>query len=130
MSKKQVFFSLPVLGVLLAISIFSCVKDEGRLAKPVNPATAQTLCDSLNVKYSTVIQPMMVSNCATIGCHDGFGGSGPGDLNTYATLQAMYINGTLNNRVIVLKDMPSTGPLPDSLIQRLQCWMDAGAPNN
>lgn len=108
--------------ILVAISHYSCVKEEGRL-EIVSP------CDSVNSKYSEVILPMMQANCAISGCHDGTGGA-PGDFGTYADVKAVADNGKLADRVIVLKNMPPAGPLPDSLILKLNCWLGKGAQNN
>ena len=130
MSKKQVFFSLTLVLILTAVSVISCVKDVASLPPPDAPLVTQTLCDSLNAKYSTVINPMVVANCAYSGCHDATGFNAPGDLNTYQGLKDIFDNGQLKSRVFTLKDMPSTGPLPDSLLQKLKCWMDDNAPNN
>jgi hypothetical protein len=126
MSKRQVYIAISCLVTFVAISHYSCMKDKGRIPREI---ATQSFCDSLNVKYSTHIQSMMVTQCATTGCHDG-SGSAPLDLNNYADLKTFYDFGTLKSRVIDLKDMPPAGPLPDSLIQKLKCWMDAGAQNN
>lgn len=123
MNKKHVFLAAPSMLVLMAISYYSCVKDQGVVKK--------TLCDSL-ITYSTVIKPIIVTNCAqTSNCHDGSGISAPLDLNTYADLKTFFDNGQLKSRVFTLKDMPpSPAVLPDSLLKKINCWMNSGAPNN
>lgn len=125
MRKKEAFLAISCMVVLLSVSYYSCTKDVARLPFIV----PQSFCDSLNVKYSTDIKPIMLANCATTGCHDGSGGA-PLDLNTYADLKTFSDNGLLKSRVFDMKDMPPTGPLADSLLQKLKCWMDAGAQNN
>jgi len=98
---------------------FSCSKDVGRVKS--------SLCDSLDVKYSVDIAPIMI-NCSTPGCHDGT--SAPGNFTTYAGVKAKVDEGKMKSRVLIIKDMPPAGPLPDSLLQKLDCWIKNGAPNN
>jgi hypothetical protein len=117
-----------VVSFLLAIVIFnySCTKDKGPLKKA--PATK---CDSLNIKYSTTIAHMMQTYCATSGCHEP-AGSGSGDFTGYAGVKSKVNNGSMTKRVInpVPRDMPPSGPLPEALIEKLDCWIKSGAPNN
>ena len=122
MNQKRIvslFLSL-FLGIL--VFYYSCTKDTGRL--PV-----KTACDSLNTKFAAVIMPIVQANCATPGCHVP-GGSGKGDFTAYDGVKAKVDNGSFNNRTIVQKDMPPLGPLPDSLLQKIDCWVQKGARNN
>ena len=123
MNKKRLFLAVSCLLVLIAISYYSCIKE-------VAPLQTVSPCDKVNSKYSAVILPtIMQTYCATINCHDGSGGA-PLDLNNYADVKIFFDNGQLKSRVIDLKDMPPTAPLPDSLIKKLSCWMGKGAQNN
>lgn len=116
------FVISPVLFVL------SCTKDVGKnpdlITKP-----AVGVCDS--IKYAKDIQPIMIGNCATPGCHVA-GGTGPGDFTTYAGVFSKVSNGTFKARVIdgTPGFMPSSGRLPAAEIEKIQCWLGAGAPNN
>ncbi len=121
MNKKALLLAYSLIITLLAVSISSCVKDAARLEQ-INP------CDSIEVKYQTVIKPMLQTQCAIAGCHDG--GNALNNLNVYAELKALADNGKLKERAITKKDMPQAGPMPDSLIQKLNCWLEAGAQNN
>lgn len=125
MRKMRSFLILSCFVTLGSITWYSCVKDVAKIAAPLS----QAYCDTTDHRYSTVILPMMQAHCATPGCHDGSGGA-PLNLNNYDELKIFYDNGTLQQRVITLKDMPPAAPLPDSLIRKLSCWMDDGAPNN
>lgn len=122
--KKRSWIPISCLLTLAAILMYSCVKDVGRVQVPLSPG----LCDSLNVKYSTDIQQIMATRCATSGCHDGGSFSTSPALNSYVSVSANADK--VEARAVIQKDMPPTGPLPDSLIQKLKCWLDAGAPNN
>lgn len=120
MKKIYLVMSLVLLGVVF----HSCTKDQGKIR--------DTSCDGVEVKYSTDIEPLIKnSGCSSsFSCH--FVGSPPGDFTTYEGIKEKVDNGTLRKRVIDGDPsfMPPTGPLPDSLIKLLDCWMKAGAPNN
>lgn len=129
MAKKAL---LPVVSsclVLLAILYSSCLKDKGRLQGVVT----QTFCDSLNVKYSTDIQPIIQTQCIDPGCHSAGGGSSGYDISTYTFLKSFADQGRIRARVIDGATngwMPSTGPLSLSDRQKIDCWLQDGAPNN
>ena len=126
MIKKQHILKMPLLLLLIGISYSSCVKEVGRVV----PSDAN-ICDSLDIKYSTDIQALVQNNCALSGCHNGAAGAPyPNDLTDFATLKTVADNGRITVRVINEKTMPTTGPLPDSLIQKLRCWIEGGALNN
>lgn len=112
---------------MLVICYSSCVKDIGPLPVAVPPVT-QSFCDSLNATFSGDVQPMLNANCALPGCH--VSGGAPGDFTGYAGFKAKVDDGTVQLRVITFKDMPPAGPLPDSTLQMLNCWLNAGALNN
>ena len=125
--KKGVIFSILTLSLgFVIISHFSCVKDIGPLPTKITVA----FCDSLNVKYSTDINQIMITYCATkASCHGT--GASAGDFSTYGGVQPYASDGELRDRVLVQKDMPQGGPLlADSLLQKIDCWLQKGFPNN
>ena len=98
----------------------------------VNVCDTVTACDTANITYAVDIEPIISTNCATSGCHVS-GGSGPGNFTTYSGLKAkvdMGVNGTVEHRVVVLKDMPLGGSLTQDEIFKIDCWIQDGAPNN
>ena len=121
-----------LLALLLGFVVFMtqrCTYDK--LPEPA-------FCDTLIVTYSANIKKIMETSCtfggAPTGCHVS-GGIAPGDFTIYSVLKAIADDTKLKNRVVNLKDMPppySLGPktLADSNIQKINCWIDAGAPNN
>ncbi len=117
---------------VLLFSIFvisSCSKYVG-LDPTLQPKPFTLNCDS--VKYSKHIKPIIDTKCATPGCHVG-GGSGNGVFTDYNGVNAKVLNGTFKASVIdgVPRIMPQGGPrLHDTLIAKIKCWLDAGAPNN
>lgn len=115
-----------LIGSIILFSS-SCTGNKGILP----PKPSPSLCDQLNVTYSKTIGPMLVTNCATSGCHDA-DGNAPGDYNNYADIKKRVDNGELKNRVFIDKNapMPPDKPMSASDLQKLTCWLDKGGPNN
>lgn len=87
------------------------------------------VCETTSVTWSATVQPLIQARCATAGCHVS-GGFGPGDFTQYANVKAKVDDGRFQAEVIQAGSMPPTGRLSDCDIQKLQVWIDAGAPNN
>lgn len=122
MKSKQIFSFLFSFLLVVFVFYYSCTKEKG-------PLPVKTLCDGLNTKYAAVVLPIIQTNCAIKGCHNGSGGA-PGNFNAYEDLKVVADNGKLRDRAIVQKNMPASAPLPDSLIQKIDCWVQRGAQNN
>jgi hypothetical protein len=91
-------------------------------------ATCEVLKRADNVSFSQDVWPIISENCA--GCH-GIGNSTGYVFTNHTTvsLNANAIVGSMRNEGFQL--MPIGGPaLPDSLIQKINCWIQQGAPNN
>ncbi len=122
--KKTVLFILPF--VVLIFILQGCLKDKGIVPKP-----PETHCDSLNVSYNLDVKPIVTTQCATSGCHDGNGGA-PGNFTNYE-----HLNG-IRTTIAIRLQLPSTdalhmpygGVLPPEQLDILLCWIDKGAPNN
>lgn len=110
--------------LLVFLGITACTKDN------ISPTTPN--CSSLMASYVNDIQPIMNSSCAISGCH--VAGFSSGDFTNYSGLKAKVDDGTVNNRTIVQMNMPpanSTGPtLTTAQLDLLNCWIEAGAPEN
>lgn len=85
-------------------------------------------CDKIT--YSKDIEPIIKSNCATTGCHVP-NGSYP-DLTSFASVKEVADDGLLKKRVIDGNPsfMPTSGKLPAAELEKISCWLNAGAPNN
>ena len=127
---KSVFlFSTILACIFTMIAFHACTKDQGVPASfNVNP------CTTTAVSYSATIDPIIQSNCATSkACHKA--GTTNADYSTYAGFAAKADpplgNGALRERVIAGPNwMPDGNPLPDSLKNKIDCWLRNGAPNN
>ncbi len=85
-------------------------------------------CATISAKFSTDVNPLIKSKCATSGCHDAASASGGSVLVTYAQIAAQTAR--INQRCVIDKTMPSSGPLSAAEIAIVKCWIESGAPNN
>ncbi len=95
----------------------------------ITATSGTTNCD--DITYAKSIQPIIQSECATQGCHVS-GGSGPTDFSTFDGVKADVDNGSLKKRMIDGNPniMPPSGKLPETTLDKIVCWLNAGAPNN
>ncbi|MEY4351730.1 MAG: hypothetical protein RL078_1809 [Bacteroidota bacterium] len=111
-----------ILGTLFLslLSLGACSKDK---VSPTNITCTTT------ISYANDIVPLMQANC--IGCHDQGNASGGYDFSSYTAVaaNATAALGSMKNSGYQL--MPQGGPaLPDSTIQKLECWIAQGKLDN
>lgn len=89
------------------------------------------LCDTSNVTFSGTIQPMMQNYC--VGCHNANSQGGNIRLDAYSYVYAQAMNNGLINSVtgngVTLMPKGTSG-LPNCMIDEINIWINAGAPNN
>lgn len=132
------------LALLLGFVVFMterCTNDK--LPEPITISDTLS-CDSLNVTYckdtETIvtycidIKKIIEINCAIPGCHKSLTQPNTfGPFDTYDNIKNEALNGSL---LCAIKwecpiEMPFLLPkLPDSIIAKIDCWIQAGAPNN
>ena len=119
--------------LICSLFIMSCASDV------VEPAES---CDIIVATYDTNVKDIIDQTCAYSGCHDGSGGIGPGNYNSYDGLLFDLENGSLGARVLTQKNNPSLGMPPDKSVypqsqqdslstiqlEILTCWLQAGFP--
>jgi len=108
--------------LMLAIGlIFSnCTKDKVAMSELGN-------CDE-TISFASDVMPIITANCTS--CHN-VGNSTGYTLTNHANVSANVdaIIGAMRANGFQL--MPQGGPaLPDSLIQKINCWKNQGVPNN
>lgn len=114
------------LGVFAVLyTIFACTKDKTLEPDPIDPNCPTT------ISFASDVKPLIDVNCVTSGCHDA---SGAGGYN-FSTYSAVAANGELIVNVISwdtgFSPMPQGGDkLPDSLIQKIKCWVKQGKLDN
>jgi len=97
-------------------------------------------CDALNATYDGAVQGIINSSCAYTGCHNGTSLVIPEaatDFSTFAGMQASLTQELFETRVLDLRNMPPENVPPgmpteltDAQLEILQCWADAGYPEN
>jgi len=87
-------------------------------------------CNTANMSYATDIVPILENN-GCIACHGDLASL---DINGYADLKIYVDNGRLMgsiNQLSGFRAMPDNQPkINQCEIDKLQAWIDAGAPNN
>ncbi len=116
-------YFIPML--FCAVLLGSCYYDKEELLYP--GANRPVDCATVPAKFSADVSPIISSKCATAGCHNTTAAGGV-VLQTYAQISAA--KDRINVRCVVQKSMPPSGPLPQADINKIKCWIDAGAPNN
>ena len=85
-------------------------------------------CDVSNVTFTLDIKPMIDTNCAISGCH--VAGTGRTNFTTYTGIKNVVDDGRLVLNVITLQSMPPSQPLSKCQTDKIQAWIDQGAPEN
>lgn len=110
-----------LFSLILVLTIVSCTKDKVPLVT-IDPNCTDT------VSFASEIWPIIEQNCT--GCHNVGNSTGYTLTNhTNISANASAIIGSMKESGFQL--MPQGGPaLEDSVIQRVQCWINQGKKNN
>jgi len=108
------------------VSLDTTVNSTGDLTLEISNSENSGFRASINtgVSLSQEIESLIVSNCATSGCHDG--AISP-NLSTASQIidRAGRIKARTEN-----KTMPPSGNLPQAQIDAIACWVEDGALDN
>lgn len=115
-----------LLLAILTTSLAGCYYDKEELL--YSGRTTGTSCATISSKFSTDVKTIIQNKCATSGCHDAAGAAGGAVLVTFTQIAAKAVR--INQRCVIDKTMPTSGPLSTAEIATLKCWIDSGAPNN
>ena len=113
-----------LIGVLILSSIaFSCAKEK------VPTTVLDTSSCKPNVSYLNDIKPIMSNHC--VSCHSSKNPNGGYDLTNYdgLTKNVSKVLGSMKQDGTV-ESMPQGYKVADSLIQKLNCWINQGFKNN
>ena len=126
--RKQITLILIILS-FPAICIISCSKSSQNQTPPPPPT-----CDSINMKYSADVVPILQSNCYACHGNGNTGGSGGILLEGYSNLQPHAHDGSLKGDITHAPGfvgMPYQRPKLDSCtINKILDWINQSAPNN
>lgn len=124
--KKFGIFLASFLALSVAITFQSCKKDK----VPVIVTDPGNCPDTIS--FASQIEPIMVANCSTSGCHDA-----ASQANGYNLVGHGNISANANDILTVIKHEGGMTPMPynapklaDSLIQQFECWNAQGRLNN
>lgn len=120
--KYSFFFAATFITTL----IFSTACSKDRAPDPIPFECADT-----TISYSLSIEPLVIENCATSGCH-GNSAAGGYRLDSYEKIeQHKFDIITVIKHEDGLTPMPLGAPkLSITQIQSFVCWVEQGAPNN
>ncbi len=127
MNLKNSLFTVLLVGAGVFLAI-SCSKDKAEEPSECYPGTFQ-------ISYQDHIVPILNKSCrSATGCH-ATGASPQPAYTDYNALKAKVTDGTLENRILVARDMPALwGPdsveITDCEREMFKLWIEAGAPNN
>lgn len=113
--KAKILFTASLTGLIL----LACTKDK----------TEVPACPDV-ISYQQDVAPIMEVNCTTSGCHD-VSAAGGYDLTTYSSVAtaADQISTAINH--LGGSPMPQgADKLPDSTIQKFDCWVSQGKLDN
>ncbi|MBS1615574.1 MAG: hypothetical protein JST06_05590 [Bacteroidetes bacterium] len=94
----------------------------------------QPACDTTDVTWTKVVQPIISEHCAYVGCHGGGTASGGHDFTNYTGVKEAVSSGALLGAISHngnYTPMPYQGAqLPQCLIDQIRIWIGNGAPQN
>lgn len=115
--------------LLAAAALGGCYNDN---AEDLYPATGT--CNTTDVRYSTIIRPIMQQSCAFAGCHATASLAGGYDLSNYAgvkaSLDAGRLLGSINHQSGFSPMPKGSTKLADCQINQIAAWVAAGAQDN
>lgn len=88
-------------------------------------------CNTVNVSYAATVKPIIQNYC--VGCHGGSAPLGGVSLTNYTQISAAALSGSLLGSLkgIAYVPMPyQQPPLNQCFIDRIEAWINDGAPNN
>lgn len=115
--------SLSISAFVLILFSIRCTNDKEELLNPPQ----KNACDTLHATYAKV-QAILTTKCSSSRCHSASAAKGGTVLETYDQVKAKAER--IKQRALVEKTMPPAGPLSANDAAVLQCWFDAGMPNN
>lgn len=124
--KKTLAALACLLGLALLTMPSSCYYDNEE--DLYGPGTGN--CDTTTIRYSVEVKQILAANCNN--CHLPGGSTYSGiPFETHAQFQEVALNGKLVDRINnQAAPMPQTGLMDKCSRQKLEAWVNAGAPNN
>ena len=118
-----------IVVLFIALTFTSCLKDKVADIALIEP---QIDCGGKTYSFSQDIQPIFINSCATTSCHNTIVNAGGFITENYAQISTndVFFLQTIKHESGVIA-MPFYSPkLPDSLILKIECWMQQGSQDN
>lgn len=138
-------FSARTLFTLFFLALLGgsigCEKDKAEPPPGMNGGNSNKMdssaCDSLFSSFSQDVQPIFTGSCAEATCHTSNNTAPPEGivLETYSQIRDEVMNGNVMCAIrheVACENMPDdmSEQLPQEEIEAIQCWIDAGYPND
>lgn len=138
---------IPLITTLILVANLSCtnyqIPDDLPTENPGDPADliTGTSCNPDTVYFQNTILPLIISSCATTGCHDNKSHREGVNLSNYASILKTggikpgdpgdsELFETLTDKGDDLMPPPPYAPLNKDQIQQVKLWIQQGAKNN
>lgn len=129
-----------MLYFLSLILLFSsaCKKD-------VEPAVTEEQCDDINASFNEQVLPLLTTSCAVSGCHSSAAAEGGFVFDSYDNIKSAVESDQAGFLASINFEgnsdgwMPRSNPndpaspqnqLPQSDIDKIECWIVKGMPND
>ncbi len=122
-----------ITALITLVLLNGCYKDS---AEKMYPGASGMVCDTVAMKYTVNIQPILTANCAVPGCHTTLDKASAGGYayDSHAETMVSVTNGKLLKSI---KHLPGANQMPKSAakmescnIDKINAWVNQGALNN
>jgi hypothetical protein len=104
-----------IILILFVIAAFAaCKKDSSGKLTPA--------CDGSHPTYSSDIKSILDARCGSASCHPNY--------TSYTGLSGIIQNGSFKRDVLTNQSMPQGSSLTQDQINKIQCWVNDGYPEN
>lgn len=122
-----------IISIVSMAAMISLVMQGCYYTKADQVYPQPVVCDTVNMRYSADVVPILAANCYT--CHGGLAtNSGGRKFDRHDLLKNYVDNGKLRAAITHsagASPMPKNLPrLPDCTINKILAWIDRGALNN
>jgi hypothetical protein len=99
----------------ISIALGACKKDKS--AGKLTPS-----CDGSSPTYNGSIKSILDSRCGSASCHPNY--------TSYQGLSGILQSGDFKREVLTNQTMPEGSSLTQEQLNKIQCWVDNGFPEN
>ncbi len=127
---------LVLLGLyfILSIALQGCYDDNATDIYPQSAVPGSSLCDTTNVSFSKIIEPILLQNCALPGCHASSSPTGGYTLDNYNGVRSIVLSGRIVGAIthsFGYSPMPKDAAmLNDCQVGLITSWINQGAQDN